>query len=89
VTDTSLLLTKVICFSSQYDVSVRYEWGRSGIRTHSRVRSKAEKLAPVASLVSVHHLRPRAGAGWPSVSLKWMGGVSCFCAAWYFGALAL
>jgi len=26
-----------------------------------RVNSKTEKLAPVASLVSVHHLRPRTG----------------------------
>jgi len=27
----------------------------------SVVKSKTEKLAPVASLVSVHHLSPRAG----------------------------
>jgi len=26
-----------------------------------RVKSKTEKLAPVASLVSVHHLRPTSG----------------------------
>jgi len=27
-------------------------------------------LAPAVSLVSIHHLRPRAGDCWPSVSLK-------------------
>jgi len=28
-----------------------------GVRIHDRIRSKTEKLTPVASLVSVHHLR--------------------------------
>jgi len=42
------------------------------------VKSKTEELTPVASLVNIH-LSPRAGlAGWPSVSLKWLDGVSCF-----------
>jgi len=27
-------------------------------------------------------------SGWSSVSLKWLDGVSCLSAAWYFGVLA-
>jgi len=38
-----------------------YQGGRSGIRIPGRFKSKTEKLAPAVSLVSVHHLRPRAG----------------------------
>jgi len=34
-------------------------WKVGGWNT-GRVKSKTEKLAPVASLVNVHHLRPRA-----------------------------
>jgi len=26
--------------------------------------------------------------GWPSVSIKWLGAVSCLYAVWYFGVLA-
>jgi len=40
------------------------------VRSPGQVKSKTEKLTPVASLVSVHHLR--AGAGLVSVS-DWMG----------------
>jgi len=44
-------------------------WGRAfapnaegrGFRTAGQVKSKTEKLAPVASLVSVQHLRHRTG----------------------------
>jgi len=41
-------------------------------------------MAPVASLVIV----PQNTAVWLSVSLKWLGGVSCLSAAWYFVVLA-
>jgi len=37
-------------------------------------------------LVSVHHLRPRAGL--IGSLIKWMGGVSCLSEAWYFSVLA-
>jgi len=38
------------------------------------VKSKTEKLAPVASLISVYHLRPRAGLVGPaSVYSDWVG----------------
>jgi len=43
-------------------------------------------LAPVASLVSIHHLRPRAGL--VGLQFKVTGGVSCLSAAWYFSVLA-
>jgi len=36
------------------------KWNVGG-STPGRFGSKTEKLAPVTSLVSVHHLRPRAG----------------------------
>jgi len=26
--------------------------------------------------------------GWPIVGIKWLGGVSCLSAAWYFSVLA-
>jgi len=36
----------------------------------SKVKSKTEKLAPVASLINVHQFRSRAGLyGWSSVRL--------------------
>jgi len=39
-----------------------------------RVKSKTEKLAPVASPVSIYHLRSRTGLVDPvSVSSDWMG----------------
>jgi len=45
-------------------------------------KSKTEKLAPVASLVSVYHLRTRTGIFDPAnVSLKRLGGVSCLSVA--------
>jgi len=37
------------------------------------------------SLTSIHHVRPRAGMV-GRVSLKWLGGVSCLSAAWYYDA---
>jgi len=47
------------------------------------IKSKTEKLTPVASLVNGHHLRDRAGLVGP-VSV---GGVSCLSLAWYFSVL--
>jgi len=44
------------------------------VRTSGRVESKIEKLAPVAFLVRVHHLRPRSGLVRPmSVKSDWVG----------------
>jgi len=60
----------VLCLTTHVNVYSNPSW----------VKSKTEKMAPVASLVSVHHLRPRAG--WPSVSLRGLGGVSCVSVAW-------
>jgi len=37
------------------------ECGMLGVRILGRVKSQTEKLTHVASLVSVYHLRPRAG----------------------------
>jgi len=45
-----------------------------GVRTPGRVKSKIEKLAPVASLVSDHHFRPRTRMVGPvSVKSNWVG----------------
>jgi len=59
---------------------VRSECGRLVIRTKVddsnavRVKSKTEKLAPIASQVSVHHLRPRTRLVDPvSVYSDWVG----------------
>jgi len=41
-----------------------------GILNPGQVKSKTEKLAPVASLVTVHHLRSSAGLVGPNVNLK-------------------
>jgi len=40
------------------------------------VKSKTEKMSQYASLVSVLHLKV-SRAGWPSVSLMWLSGLSC------------
>jgi len=49
-----------------------------------------EKLAPVASLVSAHHLRVRAGLVGPVfVYNDWAGYHVYLHAVWYFGVLAL
>jgi len=37
---------------------------------------------PVDSLVNVHHLR--SWSGWPSVTFRLLGGISCLFASWYF-----
>jgi len=48
------LLFSVSCFISVFLFT------KVGVRIPGRVKSKTEKLAPAASLVSVHHLRARA-----------------------------
>jgi len=55
-----------------------------GVRIPGRVKSKTEQLAPAASLVSVHQLRPRTSVVGPGQLSYWVV-VSCLSAAWYFG----
>jgi len=53
-----LLMFVVIKGRLDGQVGRAFECRRSGVQIHGRV---TEKLAPAAFLVSVHHLRPRAG----------------------------
>jgi len=46
-------------------------------------------LTHAASLVIVHHLKGKIRTGWLSVSLRWLDGVSCLSASWYFGVILL
>jgi len=48
-------------FSTFKAASVRRGFAPTAEGRGSNPRSKTEKLAPGASLVSVHHLRPRKG----------------------------
>jgi len=61
-------LKRVVVKKRDYGIVWRAEWVEHLLRVwtvsglnHSRVKSQIEKLTCVASLVSVHHLKPRAG----------------------------
>jgi len=54
------------------------------------IKSKTEQLVSVASMVSIHHLRPikdRAGLVGPVYKLTGWGN-KFICGIWYFGVLA-